>query len=337
MGTLAVLIPAYNEARNIASAVWSCYQAGLSGRDIYVCDDGSTDETAAIAGAMNVQVVMLPNGGKASAIHRGLLHFTIFDRYDWVTILDADCRVAPSYFEELRRVIRTDPSVALISGNQRSQRHNWLTAWRAVEHAVCGGVYREAQHWLGAIVVVPGLCSTFRTAVFRTLDFGRGTLVEDMDWTIQLQRQGERIVYAPNAHVYSQDPRTLHDYIGQILRWYQGTWQVIRLHRLGTRAERIDAETWGLTAENLLYGAFIILLPLWVWLIPKWVGWGFAFDQTILLTYTLLVAARERRTDVLKAFPLFCIPRLLNIALFPWAYLTERRRPETKWFSVARY
>ena len=82
--------------------------------------------------------------------------------------------------------------------------------------------------------------------------------------------------------------------------------------------------------------AFMALLPIWLVLIPRYVGLGLLVDQAILLTYTLLVAIRERRMDVLVAFPLFTIPRTLNMLVFTWAYWAERRQPETRWYSVVR-
>ena len=336
--TLAVLIPAFNEVRSIRHAIWSCYRAGFEPQDIYVIDDGSTDGTATEADAMNVQVLSVSNGGKASAIHRGLLHFNLFDRYNWVSVFDADCLMHDDYRHELIRTIRANPCAALIGGHELGQRgrFNWLTAWRAVEYAIYGGVFREAQHAMGAIVVIPGLCSTFRTDILRTLDFGNRTLVEDMDWTVQLHRRDEEVIYAPKATVYSQNPRTLHDYIGQISRWYRGTWQVIKLHQIGRSWRKLDAEFILCLGEMYLFIAFMALLPLWLMLMPQYILWGALADQTILLTYTLLVAVRERRWDVLVAFPLFTIPRVANMVVFAWAYLAERRQPETRWFSVAR-
>ena len=95
------------------------------------------------------------------------------------------------------------------------------------------------------------------------------TLVEDMDWAVQLHRRGEEIIYAPNATVYSQNPRTLHDYIGQISRWYRGTWQIIKLHQIGCSWRRLDAEFVARLGEMYLFIAFMGLLPLWLVLIPQ--------------------------------------------------------------------
>lgn len=70
-GDLAVIIPAKNEADRIAATV---YAAGkLSGADIIVVvDDGSTDDTAALAASAGARVVRHPrNRGKAAAMETG--------------------------------------------------------------------------------------------------------------------------------------------------------------------------------------------------------------------------------------------------------------------------
>ena len=48
------------------------------------------------------------------------------------------------------------------------------------------------------------------------------------------------------------------------------------------------------------------------------------------------VRIRATTTYTKNAFPLFTIPRTLNMLVFTWAYWAERRRPETAWYSVAR-
>jgi len=70
-GDLAVIIPAKNEADRIAATVRAAGK--LSGADIIVVvDDGSTDDTAALAASAGAQVVRhTRNRGKAAAMETG--------------------------------------------------------------------------------------------------------------------------------------------------------------------------------------------------------------------------------------------------------------------------
>ena len=337
---LAILIPAYNERQVIARCVQSVLDAGMALEDVYVSDDGSRDGTADHARQCGVSVVTHPNMGKAGAIRTGVEHFAICERYEWVSILDADCEVAPSYFSALQDAITRHPSVALISGVEFSPRRNWLTAWRAVEHAIFGGVYREAQHLTNSIIVVPGLCSTFRCAIFKTLQ-DHGTMIEDMDWTIQLHRRGEQVIFEPRAHVCAQQPATIRDFLTQVQRWHVGTWQNIRLHRIGSHCQPVDVALSSMAIEAVVYAIALVMLPaIWYGWGRQYVLWGFVIDQTLLGAYTGLVAIRERRMDVIRAFPLFSLPRVLNIGSFVWAFVATRRSSMVTsgaWVSPARY
>lgn len=335
---LAFLIPAYNEGKVIRRTILSAYAAGARGH-VYVIDDGSADNTAEVAWHFGAQVLRVPNGGKANALEAGIQHFDLANRYTHIAVLDADSLVEPGYVKAIERAVAYYPRAVLFCGRQVSQRGpwNWLTSYRAVEYAVWCGVYREAQHVMGTINVAPGFASTYEARTLAGLDFHGGTVVEDMDMTMQLQRRGAEIVYVPGAIVATQDPRTLRDFKGQVMRWYRGTWQVIRKHRLGRGGQRVDIETGILVGEHLIMTLMLLALPYWLWAHPTVTLLALAADQIISFTFTVMAAIRERRPELVVMFPTYVIPRLMGYVLFTWAFLLERRTTETKWFSVNRY
>ncbi|MDO9637062.1 MAG: glycosyltransferase family 2 protein [Pseudotabrizicola sp.] len=84
--TFTCLIPAHNEAARIAG-VLAAVQAHPTIHAVVVVDDGSTDDTAAIAGAAGVQVLRLvPNRGKSAALAEALRRVCT----SHVLLLDAD-------------------------------------------------------------------------------------------------------------------------------------------------------------------------------------------------------------------------------------------------------
>lgn len=87
MTTISCIIPAYNEGPRIAAV------ARIAARhpqlaEVIVVDDGSSDDTAAIAGAIDgLRLLRQPrNGGKTAALARGLAEA----RGQHVLLLDAD-------------------------------------------------------------------------------------------------------------------------------------------------------------------------------------------------------------------------------------------------------
>src|ERR1044072_1253102 len=84
-----VFIPAWNEEASIAAVVADVRQH-LTGVDILVVDDGSTDETTARARACGVLVATLPfNQGLGAALQTGYL-YALREGYDCCAHLDAD-------------------------------------------------------------------------------------------------------------------------------------------------------------------------------------------------------------------------------------------------------
>lgn len=94
----SVVIPAYNAAATVAAAVRSALAQTLSGVEVIVIDDGSTDATAQVVGGIGdprVRVVSQANGGQPVARNAGIGE----SRSEYVAFLDSDDLWLPSYLE----------------------------------------------------------------------------------------------------------------------------------------------------------------------------------------------------------------------------------------------
>jgi poly-beta-1,6-N-acetyl-D-glucosamine synthase len=341
-GQLCVVIPAFNEELLIGRCLDSILAGGVPPQHLYVIDDGSTDGTAAEV-AKRPGVNLLTNAsrlGKLGGLRRAISHFKLVSRYRCLSLLDADSHVSADYFSEVAARFTGDENVVLVCGAPESERCNWLTAYRALEYAVTLRAFRAGQDALGVITVAPGCASTYSTRILGHLDFDGDTLVEDMDLTIQIHRKRlGRIVFARKAVTYTQDPRTLRQYVGQLTRWYSGTWQVMLRHGLPFGKQPIDAECLLLTGEGLLYAVLFALLPLLLLLNSTAVLSGLLVDQAVWLTLAVGFAARLRRLDILLAFPTFIVVRCVNCAVLLYTFGREVvwGRQRRQWYSVSRY
>ncbi len=229
-----ILVPAFNEAKVIVRTVESLLaQEYAGGIRVMVIDDGSPDDTAEVARAAfandaRVEVVLKPNGGKASALNAGLARSSA----DIVVCLDADtlferdtvaCLVAPF----------VDPAVAAVAGNAKvGNRINLVTRWQALEYVTSQNTDRRAFALLDCITVVPGAVGAWRrTAVAAVGGFSDDTLAEDQDLTIALSRQGHRIGFAEDAIAWTEAPDTLASLAKQRFRWSFGTLQCAWKHK----------------------------------------------------------------------------------------------------------
>lgn len=107
---LTVVIPAWNEAdgiqdiaRRVLAAGPALAEAGVPELELIVVDDGSRDDTAALAEAIpGVSVIRHPsNRGYGAAIKTGFRA----GRGDWLAFLDADGTYPPEAFAELARAM----------------------------------------------------------------------------------------------------------------------------------------------------------------------------------------------------------------------------------------
>lgn len=106
MTTLSVVIPAYNEesgikeiAQRVLDVRAALQNVGVLGLELLVVDDGSRDETAAIAGSMvDVRVIQHPtNKGYGAALKTGFGQA----EGELIGFLDADGTYPPEYFPQL--------------------------------------------------------------------------------------------------------------------------------------------------------------------------------------------------------------------------------------------
>ena len=82
----SVIVPAFDEETAIAEVVGTLRKSA-PWHEIIVVDDGSTDQTGAIAAQAGAQVIRHPyNKGNGAAVKTGVRHAT----GEWVVILDAD-------------------------------------------------------------------------------------------------------------------------------------------------------------------------------------------------------------------------------------------------------
>jgi glycosyltransferase involved in cell wall biosynthesis len=89
---ILILIPAYNESERVAAVIERAKAYG----PVLVVDDGSKDQTSAVAKAAGADVIRQePNQGKGAALVRGF-NFALEQHYDAVITLDADGQHDPA-------------------------------------------------------------------------------------------------------------------------------------------------------------------------------------------------------------------------------------------------
>ncbi len=109
---VSVVIPAYNAAATIAETLQSVREQTDGHWEAVVVNDGSTDDTGAIARSFatrdqRILVVDQPNGGEAAARNCGVKRA----RHPWLLFLDSDDWIAPGHVEAMTAQLAADPSL----------------------------------------------------------------------------------------------------------------------------------------------------------------------------------------------------------------------------------
>jgi len=97
---IAAIVPAHNEARNLPLLA-EAFRAHAPACDVVVVDDGSSDDTARVAGSLGWSVLRLPmNLGIGGAVQSGYLW--AWERgYDVAVQIDGDGQHDPAFLEAL--------------------------------------------------------------------------------------------------------------------------------------------------------------------------------------------------------------------------------------------
>lgn len=111
----SVIIPAYNSAATIATAIDSVLAQTWPAHELIVVDDGSTDATAERIRAYGerVRYVHQPNAGVSAARNHGIRVAT----GDWLAFLDADDLYLPDRLKWHADWIRREPGLDFLVGN----------------------------------------------------------------------------------------------------------------------------------------------------------------------------------------------------------------------------
>jgi cellulose synthase/poly-beta-1,6-N-acetylglucosamine synthase-like glycosyltransferase/peptidoglycan/xylan/chitin deacetylase (PgdA/CDA1 family) len=271
---VSVLIPAWNESKVIRRTVESIVRYTYDFEvEIVIIDDGSTDNTWEILQQLkteypSVKIYDKMNGGKAKALNYGLF---IGVTTDYTLIIDADTIVADG--QTIPRLVRwfVNPKIGVVAGRTKAGyrgkgvRQRMLAEFQSAEYDLGIAVLRTAQDWMNGIVIVPGSCSMFRTALLREVGgFKSHLIAEDAAAGMELRRRfpGMRIRQDLTAVALTEVPLTVKTLCNQWRRWNFGVMQVMMDHReIFVRPDKYG----GLTLQLLwcLYGLIVptLLLP----------------------------------------------------------------------------
>jgi glycosyltransferase involved in cell wall biosynthesis len=113
--TVSAVIPAYNSGKYLARALDSVLAQTCPPDEIIVVDDGSTDDTAAVARSCGdrIRFIPQPNAGASAARNTGIQASTS----EWIAFLDADDEWLPDKLQTQLDHLRRYPDLCWTTAN----------------------------------------------------------------------------------------------------------------------------------------------------------------------------------------------------------------------------
>ncbi|MGB9407533.1 MAG: glycosyltransferase family A protein [Terracidiphilus sp.] len=255
---ISVVIPAYNAAAFLPRCLKSVFAQTLKPEEVIVVDDGSTDNTAALAAELGATVIHRPNGGPAAARNTGIQNASS----EWIALLDADDMWAPEKLE--RQVACIQPDTVLIYTGIRFFDDNGVRAEsRGIDVISAKKMLRYRNPISLSTVLVR------REAVLQDGGFHNGISgCEDWEMWHRLQWLGQFEAVADPLTDYYVYPKSLSANPGKMLRALDGfieTTLLAGLHGLNRwiwrrRILAVQLCCAGLIArDNQLQGEFLYL------------------------------------------------------------------------------
>jgi glycosyltransferase involved in cell wall biosynthesis len=216
---VSVIIPARNEAPfigRVVRAVLAQERPGLA-VEVIVVDDGSTDNTAAVARGAGARVLELDRtgGNPAAGRNRGAAAAS----GDPLVFLDADCIPAQGWLEAILAAHRAGATVVggsldLPPGLPATARCDYYCGWYLVHSRRPAGYVPHHP---------PPNLSVRRDAFLSTAGFTERPPLnytnEERHWQAELQRAGHRIFFEPRAVAHHYNRPGFRNLLTRNYRW----------------------------------------------------------------------------------------------------------------------
>ncbi|MFH0748534.1 MAG: glycosyltransferase family 2 protein, partial [Candidatus Bathyarchaeota archaeon] len=266
-------------------------------------------------------------GNKAKAQMIGLKYIT----GDLMAFTDADTILDKTFLENSLPYF-LDPLIGAVLGQVFSNKRNWLTAARQMQYLMGQILYKKGMNVLNAITVIPGCAGVVRRNLFSA---SFDTVTEDMDMTLKIQERDYRIVYAPQAKVYTNDPADLKSYIRQITRWNAGFFQNVRKHfksvpvRIKIQMIIPFLEIFLTLGGGLLFLVFFTVTSALT---------AFLFEIIILVAFAVYSAVKLSRRDLVTNIPLFFFLKIVETCVWVKCLIKELvlNQHEFRWLRADR-
>lgn len=341
-GRLAIIVPAHNEAASIVQTVSKlrdeCHRDGDA--ELWVIADNCHDDTAGLAEQSGARVMIRNNPderGKGYALDYAFTHLADRD-YAWFIVIDADSEVRPGFLAAMRQGMQPETNAvqACYLSRPAISRRGRLARFAqfGFNHVRLLGRQR-----LGQSVGLLGNGFALRSELLQALPYKARSVVEDLEYHLDLVEAGIKVAYVPAALVLGEIAESTAGAAQQRARWEGGRLRLLR-ERSGSLLGRIARGQWHLLdalAELSLLplGMHLLLVLLAALAWPEMAILACGGGLATILLYIAAIFARSPATfadfRVLCTAPFYI---LWKLSLLPMTL--ARSRKSASWVRAER-
>lgn len=220
---------AHNESAVIGPHVANLFGMGYPPAlfTVVVIADNCTDETAAVAreaGAAVWQRSNLLERGKGFALRWAFHERARLNEYDAVCVFDADNLVDPNFLEVMADHLREGHVAIQAYLDTKNPWDSWTTASYAMAYWFMNRFWQHPRIRMGLSGALGGTGFCLDRQLLDRLPWEATSLTEDLEYSVRVVLQGQRVYWTPLTRVYDEKPVELRASFPQRTRWLRGHW-----------------------------------------------------------------------------------------------------------------
>jgi cellulose synthase/poly-beta-1,6-N-acetylglucosamine synthase-like glycosyltransferase len=232
--SVAIVIPAHNEALLVSETVASLVRHSGGAAQIIVVADNCSDETGALAAAAGALVLTRSDAtrrGKGYALAFARDHLAIAPP-DTVVVLDADCQFLRGSAVDLAAYAATlQAPVQAVNLLRAPRGSSPLVLLSNLAFLIKNLVRARGLYRLGGGLPLFGTGMAFPWSIFSKLELATSDSVEDLQLAVELAWKGVKVHFWEGAKVVSEAAE-VRDSLGQRGRWEHGFLRTAARHGL---------------------------------------------------------------------------------------------------------
>jgi hypothetical protein len=200
---------------------------------VIVVADNCADATAAVArgaGALVLERRDEARRGKGYALAHAFAASRDDGFADAVVVVDADTDASPNLLAAFAARLEAGASAAQAHYGVRNAAESWRTRLLAIAFALVHGVRSRGRERLGLSCGLRGNGMAFTHDVLARVPYAAFSIVEDVEYGIQLGERGVRVAFVDEARVLGDMPGSERASRSQRDRWEEGRRALVRRH-----------------------------------------------------------------------------------------------------------